>query len=315
MKYFLLLWGCSKPTPQHQVDSVLHSNQDHHSVVTCQGCHVEQTQQWRSSRHSKSWTNSIFQVSFQDALLPNWCIECHRPLTNNITSKSFANEGISCTVCHLREGKITSSNTKWAELNAPHSLRYEQDFGNSEFCATCHQFNLPKYHPMYSEIPVQNTYEEWKSSGYKQTCQDCHMGKNGHQFSGGHDIELLRKSVMASVLLDENTVEVTIQTQGVGHAFPTGDPFRHLQWKLCSDPDCIDVVKQKTFEIIYRGPAWHVFRDNRLYPNQPQTFQFTRPTEKQWWKLIYNYTEPHYKHRLQQKDFYSVIHSGEIEGL
>jgi len=102
-------------------------------------------------------------------------------------------------------------------------------------------------------------------------------------------VGLLKKSIV--VQLEEGVIEdmVTLGLRGVGHAFPTGDPFRRLEWQVCADADCGEVTFRKSFAIVHQGPKWHVYKDTRLFPDVPQQFSFPKGEVAQ---LIYHYEDP-----------------------
>ena len=166
---------------------------------------------------------------------------------------------------------------------------------------------------MHSEVAVQNTYQEWIDSGSKASCQDCHMGSKGHRFPGGHDAAFLQNSLAVKVVATENKMNVTIQTMGVGHAFPTGDAFRRLQWRMCADENCSIILRQKSFAIVHGGPSWHVVKDGLLYPNQPKKITLPRPENKSYWQLLYFYGDPSVEQGLPESEIFTMIQHGVIE--
>ena len=314
MNALLVFGACSTiptaPSPQ-SIPTAPTNAQTHASAMDCQRCHATHVSEWKDSRHAQSWSNDIFQAAYQVASYRKWCADCHRPLQKYTDNEQLMNEGVSCTICHLEEGKIITSNPKSDTLQAPHSLQYKSSFGESEFCAQCHQFDLPTYHPMYSDVPAQNTYQEWVQSGVQASCQDCHMN-NGHTFPGSHSLPLLQKSIGVSVEKKEATIDVKVRTQGIGHAFPTGDGFRRLQWDLCADEHCAQILHRKSFMVIHRGPSWHVEKNTAIAPHEVKSFTLERNEKTLFWQLRYWYGDPSLEKELSPDDVFILIHKGTI---
>lgn len=254
----------------------------------CEKCHVKQAKQFESSRHAQSWSNEIFQKAYRVARLAWWCKDCHKPPHE---SNPQDQQGLTCQNCHEVEGVILSSNPNADHKKAPHPLAYDASLKSAEFCARCHQFNLPKSHPMYSEVPVQTTFQEWQNSAVSQSCQDCHMAEYGHRFPGGHDLEFLKKSISIDIQDANGQSTVTLKLEGVGHAVPTGDVVRRLEWQVCANAECSQISFRKNFVIIHKGPSWKVVKDLRLFPNQAQSFSYPSTLFPQ--RLIYHYEDSH----------------------
>ena len=231
----------------------------------CAGCHVKEYAEWEGSRHAVSWTNPIFQAGFMAEPMP-FCVYCHAPaeiqseeVLSNLDwyasqlhpdprirergraakrPEPHAAEGVSCAVCHLREGEILTANPSEDHL-APHPLRTEPSMAESVYCENCHQFRMPETHngrTTMTDVWMQSTVLEWDAwsdqTGGTEQCQDCHMPDGGHHFSGAHDRAALQASLQ--VRQREETGELEVSTRGVGHAFPTGDLFRALTLELAT---------------------------------------------------------------------------------
>lgn len=214
------------------------------SAETCQSCHQEIYDEWRGSRHRVAFTNALYQESHDREPL-QWCENCHAPLVaqetdpNKKQNRLLSEEGVSCNVCHVREGKILTSKRPISAKE--HEYKEVSQMRGSDFCANCHQFHFPVGtgaipHELlsFSELPMQNTYDEWQTSkfGGKETCQDCHMtakqGRRTHSFPGGHSLSVLSDSVSVSFLKTEDSHFLIWRGKGIGHSFPTGDLFRTL---------------------------------------------------------------------------------------
>lgn len=193
----------------------------------------------------------------------------------NIKDRLYTEEGVSCIVCHVREGKILVA--KLPKKISEHRYIEAAYMQSSEFCASCHQFPFPvgtgmeknkKFH--LSTQAMQNTYEEWKESYYadKKTCQSCHMpeakvGKysyKSHSFLGGHSKSYLSETFEAEFFsVEENRLLLRLKAKQIGHAFPTGDLFRTLEIRL------LDKNKQE----IWTHKLRYKYIQNPEYPKNP----------------------------------------------
>ena len=252
-----------RPVPLQQYDNFFYPEE-------CGKCHKSQYGDWKDSLHSKAVGPGLLgQLSpFQDPQFAQSCYFCHAPLTEQsemiekesgvrsqeseekepfyIKNPSFDNKlklsGVSCAVCHLREGKIYGppkrekksgvrgqgsgeksqiSNLK-SQIKDAHSGFIEKDFfEKAEFCAACHQ--LDEGYEINGKV-LTNTYMEWKESIYSKnniTCQNCHMPGRQHLFRGIHDPEMVKRGITINVLREGSNARLVITNTGVGHFFPT----------------------------------------------------------------------------------------------
>lgn len=151
--------------------------------------------------------------------------------------------GVSCSVCHLREGKVYGppagrDTEEMSEVRSKkqearrkqegskkqhgHNDFIEKDFfERAEFCASCHQ--LDEGYELNGKL-LTNTYREWKESTYgenKISCQNCHMPGRRHLFRGIHDPEMVKKGITFDVAYAGQKASLLITNSGVGHLFPT----------------------------------------------------------------------------------------------
>lgn len=182
-----------------------------------------------------------------------WCTNCHSPLAlegknpDEEKNRVLSEEGVSCIACHVRENQILANK----EIQNPreHNFILNKKLKDSEFCSNCHQFNFPsadkKQGFQFSNLPMQNTYEEWKESYFykkKENCQSCHMPTKinskgekyrSHTFYGGHNKEFLASTFNLKLIQeDQNLFKVELQAKRLGHSFPTGDLFRKLNIQI-----------------------------------------------------------------------------------
>ncbi|MFQ5696980.1 MAG: multiheme c-type cytochrome [Myxococcota bacterium] len=210
--------------------------------ATCGACHPLQLAQWQTSVHAHSWTpgleGQLIEGSLSHPAQARSCHTCHTPLAEQIpyTATLDANpdfdpalraQGLVCAGCHVRahrrHGPVRRAGAGPPADPAPHAgFVAHPEFGESRFCAECHQFFDDAG---ISGKPVENTWAEWRDSPQARegrTCQTCHMPDRAHLWRGIHDadwvrqaldIELQARSPNASVLL--------VRNRDVGHAFPT----------------------------------------------------------------------------------------------
>lgn len=258
----------------------------------CAGCHQKFFDEWKTSIHSQAWTDPYFQVDFKFDGSQQICLNCHTPLDrqqenlvlgfrdtdkwdpilepNPDFDRALQHEGVTCTVCHLREGKIIGP---FGSSSAAHPVEKIED-GN-QICAGCHVVagerwdTFFKFPPCGTVAEIQTTHEATTakenaapkvgSSGEivvpdtaSLGCVECHMPlverplvEGGevrlvrrHLWRGGHDPEMV-KSGLAIELLEKTPSEpgkrkftLTITNVGAAHYLPTGTPDRHLTVSL-----------------------------------------------------------------------------------
>lgn len=152
------------------------------------------------------------------------CLRCHTPMMHHqaridgkpdprladVVGDPFADDGVSCTVCHLMDGsnfgdaasfsgrpaftkerKIFGPYEKVATRPMQNMVGYTPTHGphvqKSALCATCHTL-FTEHHG--TPFPEQTPYLEWRNSEFSneregadpaktRTCQQCHMVRSG----------------------------------------------------------------------------------------------------------------------------------------
>ncbi|AKI98748.1 cytochrome c554/c'-like protein [Archangium gephyra] len=283
----------------------------------CGSCHSREQHAWAASRHAQASLNPTFRTAFE-AGPRAWCLTCHAPLSATQGAKALA-EGVSCEVCHLRGRTVLSARAPTAEALSLHPVVEEPRLRTSDFCARCHQFDVPLRAPMEhadrivpSGLPAQDTFSEWRASSFAPStpCQDCHMPAGSHAFAGGHDATLVRKALEVEVRADGATrVLATVRSRGVGHAVPTGDPFRRLRLLLCADVECTRVLGSAVFArgLEPTARAYRVVQDTRIPPPTLQAPSPSRTLEiplaaplppGATWRLVRHHADPRHEPRL-----------------
>jgi len=269
----------------------------------------------------------LFQESLRRAEDKQWCVNCHAPLPEQSQAirgeapKAWLDEGVNCAACHVRSGVILAAGPVSEAALRAHPVREEPRLGDSSFCAGCHQFKLPKYHPMYSDEPVQNTYREWQRSAAAAEgthCQDCHMPNGAHSFPGAHDAEFVASAIEVSFEAgDDQSVQVSLAATGVGHDIPTGDPFRRLVFSASTDPDCREPLLTKTFAKVHESP-WALRFDSSLQapadsgPGSPRQFSIPAADTPVYWCLDYHLDEPFPKSKLSKEERIIPVARGQL---
>jgi cytochrome c553 len=121
----------------------------------CAACHQDFYDEWRTTIHSQAWTDPYFQTDWQFDDSQQVCRNCHTPLDrqqlhvilgfrdkdkwdpimepNPDFDPDLQHEGVTCTACHLRDGKIVGVQ---GIQDAPHPVQQLND--PNEVCVRCH---------------------------------------------------------------------------------------------------------------------------------------------------------------------------------
>lgn len=239
----------------------------------CVDCHPSQAASHAESRHADAFDNPTFRRAWA-AFPQRWCLSCHAPEPEDRTALGVAEgppgalvraparalpddlgrgtSGVTCTTCHLDADGTVRSATPPSELAvSQHAIRHDPGLGDTA-CATCHQFRGPTHEradPFLMDGPVlQDTAAEWQASAHAATpCSACHMPGGDHRTPGGHDAAFVRAAVdVLARRTSPATIAVDLIAVDVGHALPTGDPFRRLVVELCATPSCSLVLDRAT---------------------------------------------------------------------
>ncbi|MFT3838700.1 MAG: hypothetical protein QM723_17100 [Myxococcaceae bacterium] len=248
----------------------------------CGVCHAEALEKWQHSMHALATSNELYVVSHRREPM-KWCDDCHAP--NRLGEQGKA-EGVSCAACHVRAGVVLTAHAPTRKGQECHPMREEPALAGNQVCAECHQFNFPagRADPVrYGPWPMQNTAEESKGAA----CGSCH---DAHSPNGAHDVEALRKAIVATASRDGDAVKVRVSTVGVSHHLPTGDPNRRIRVELCSDESCLGAVASRELErrAQVSGDSWRISSDTTVGPSG-LTLTFPGVPEVQWVRLSYRY--------------------------
>jgi len=215
---------------------------------SCAACHPAQFADWNTSLHSRAMGPGIrWQLRVFGQGEANDCLRCHAPLAEqkalaaleygwanaptapmpDYVSADLHLRGNTCASCHVRRHQVFGPPAAHHDP-APHGGFVEQQaFGDSRFCAPCHQF--PAGARSLEGKLIENTYEEWRASPSARagvSCQSCHMPDRRHVWRGIHDPDTVRKGLRRELelkRLDDGRLDIRarITAPGVGHYFPT----------------------------------------------------------------------------------------------
>ncbi len=212
----------------------------------CGTCHTRQYEDWAGARHARSVGPGLtgqLDPNIRPAFAAS-CYRCHAPLKaqgemvasgdnrdeyvkNPAFDERLKATGVSCAVCHLRDGVIYGPGPPAdpAQEDPAHKTAQKELFSKSEFCAPCHQLDSGY---KLNGTPLMNTYAEWSRSSYAASaiaCQDCHMPGRRHLFRGIHDPEMVLGGIeiLAEKIPGGSSIKarVRITNSAVGHMFPT----------------------------------------------------------------------------------------------
>ncbi len=235
------------------------------SATVCSACHSRIYNEWSKSWMARAYSNATFQANYAkvkasaaqgSTTTARSCLRCHAPFQYNDVSgeRATKSEGVSCDYCH----RVTQVRERSTQVHVPvldssgviygpsggidssaHSTQRGSAFSDSSLCAVCH-LDIDA-----SGIPLERTYEEWKSSDFAKRgvgCAGCHMPQregpatdlpgvaprgsthSSHRFHGGHaNSPMLQSAARVEVVSADASrgLEIRVRNATVGHNFPT----------------------------------------------------------------------------------------------
>ncbi len=285
------------------------------SAKSCGKCHTEIYEEWSSSMHADAWIDPYFQVDYAFDGYPQICLNCHTPLkdqqknlvlgfkdseksdpilkSNRNFDESLQDEGITCAVCHIRDGMIIGPS---GSDTAPHPVKRDESMSDGHsMCRRCHMVMGDRWDTFY-RLPPCGTYGETREAGRKPECMKCHMPeierpivpggeiKKGrkHLWQGGHDAEMVKKGLtvkLVSIELADSSMEykLSLFNSGSNHRIPTGTPDRHLTVKFRRLDENMKTIGEKSYKL-KRTIMWRPFIvdlwDTRLKAGETRLFSF-----------------------------------------
>jgi hypothetical protein len=285
------------------------------SAGECGGCHEAIYEEWSQSMHAKAWTDPYYQIDYVFDGSQQICLNCHIPLENQQEDlvvgfrdremfkpilepnpnfdPTLQSEGVTCAVCHVREGRIVGP---FATEDAPHPVKYDPEMSSGiRYCEQCHVVSGERWDTFYS-IPPCGTVAEIRESGQEIDCVGCHMPETirpaadgmddrkvgRHLFRGGHHPERVKGSLKVETKRetkeDGDSFSITLTNVGAAHYFPTGTPDRHLTLELRLLDGDGNLLKEK-IHVMKRYILWRPvivdLKDTRLAYGEPRTFEFS----------------------------------------
>jgi len=296
--------------PQNHDWSALEKNM---RPEACAQCHESQFNDWKQSLHAKAYSpGMVGQFADMGHEAGSDCLRCHAPLEQqlfdsdaqmltslnilrqfpqgvsqnadleaNETKLPLRHSGVSCAVCHVRQGQRFGPPRKGSKqeglmVGETHGgFVASKKFEQSTFCAECHQF--PQSYAINGK-PLENTVKEWQQSRFAEEgkqCQNCHMPDRKHQFKGIHDKAFTRAGLDITVFINQdNMPTLQMTSQRIGHAFPTYvTPKVTVKATALSKQDKVlqtwqwDMVRE-----VYFDGGWQEKRDTRLMPDETRMF-------------------------------------------
>ncbi len=193
----------------------------------CGECHKNIYNQWKDSRHSKSWISEGYR-KVTNNYRKTKCFNCHIPYEIKIGEKpdfreKHRDDGINCVSCHFRED-TKSMHGEYDVFSPPHPSTKDINYSTSKICSGCHQ----------------KTYKQWEETGVRKECQDCHMpSKTGSliqkfPFEYLHRKKEVHNHSFPTGIIKEQDIQIdaeklgrklfiTIKNVSIPHNIPTAD--------------------------------------------------------------------------------------------
>lgn len=146
------------------------------SAKECGGCHQDIFEEWRTTMHSKAWTDPYFQTDWRFDGSPQVCKNCHIPLDRQQEHRvtgfrdaakwhpilepnpgfdaQLQHEGVTCAACHLREGRLAGPR---GDAGAPHPVSRFAD--PNAVCVRCHVVGNNRWDTFYRFPPCGTVME------------------------------------------------------------------------------------------------------------------------------------------------------------
>jgi hypothetical protein len=283
------------------------------SARECGKCHGEFYHEWLKSMHRMAWLDPYFQADFIYDDSKQICLNCHTPLENQQENlvlgfkdrekfnpilknnpdydPQLRDEGVTCTVCHVRNGKIVGP---LDIKNAPHPIIVDPEMSHlANPCQRCHVVSGERWDTFY-RIPPCGTVVEIEEREQVPHCVGCHMpavtrplvkgmtswNARKHLFWGGHHPQMVKGALNVAYGQKQegkrHQFEFILTNVGTVHYLPTGTPDRHLTLELKLLDNKEEVMKEQIFKM-KRYILWRPFiidlYDTRLAFDSPKSFK------------------------------------------
>ncbi|MCB9674469.1 MAG: hypothetical protein H6737_05085 [Alphaproteobacteria bacterium] len=308
------------------------------TAASCGECHAEIYAQWKGSRHAAAASNPVFRASWEH--WPNgWCLECHAPspeqqesLLGHVARPGILQQipevppgdlwrdGVDCATCHLKDGALVTAGAPSDVAREVHAITQDPALGTEAACARCHEFAFQRHTPAlpfaYGTALAQATVTEWRGSKAHadgRGCVDCHMGPHGHGFPGAHDEAFVRDALEVTVAVSGGELRVAVAARDVGHAVPTGDPFRRLELWLCATEACETPEPVAWFRrtLERTETSWEPDLDLRVPVDGDRVIELP-VGQARFWQLVYRYGDRRFEPDLPAAEVGYPVARGEI---
>ena len=291
------------------------------SAEECGLCHEEIYEEWKTAIHSQAWTEPYFQVDFVWDNSMQVCKNCHTPLVNqqehlvvgfNDRAKldpilkpnpdydpALQNEGVTCAVCHIRDGVIVGP---YGAKTEAHPTRKDDRFTDGRtVCKQCHWVQGDRW-DMFLKLPPCGNFAEIEEAGRPINCTKCHMPRvtrvmaidgpvrtgGRHTWRGGHDPAMVKSAAKIEVTEETGSsatkkrYTISVTNVGTEHRLPTGTPDRHLEVSFRLYDAGGKLIKEK-IHFLERTILWRPFIvdlwDTRLKFNETRSYSFSFATD------------------------------------
>jgi len=206
--------------------------------------------------HSAAWNDPQFQELWRSEPKRAQCLNCHSPMTaqqpivgdkpNTGFQPTLQSEGVTCSACHVRGGRIVGAGTSTGD--SEHPVTKVEGFSSVSSCSGCHQQAIRgRKKGLYDTVREFNKTEFARKGG---SCGDCHMPKvagnvatgvfrpyRSHAFLGAHNDAVLERALTVTLELskpfyaagEEVSATVVVRNTGAAHHVPSGDPLHQIR--------------------------------------------------------------------------------------
>lgn len=190
----------------------------------CGECHRTFYDEWRTTIHSRAWTDPYFQADWAFDGRPQNCKNCHIPLDrqqehrvlgfndadrwdpilapNPDFDPALQHEGVTCAACHLREGRIQGV---LGTVSDAHPV--ERLASGNEICVRCHLVSGERWDTFFRFPPCGTVAEIRAGAGGPRApggeavmgdpatlgCVDCHMPLEERPLVPGGEVRPARR--------------------------------------------------------------------------------------------------------------------------
>jgi len=225
----------------------------------CAGCHRAFYDEWRTTIHSRAWTEPYFQVDFRFDGAQQICKNCHTPLDrqqeelvlgfrdrdkwqpilapNPAFDRALQHEGVTCAACHYRAGKILGVRGG----PAPHPVERLDD--PNQICLRCHVVGGERWDTFYRLPPCGTVAEIGAAASSDPAAQPA---RSRPPFSASGEIAVSEVAALGCVQCHMPLVERPVADGGAPQ------PVRRHLWRGGHDPE---VVKRALTVDLVETPA------------------------------------------------------------